>query len=56
MVFTRHLRLAPGANEALESDHKPARSRAEDRLDAKKPKNQGKNISRFSHGFFSLHY
>ncbi|MGA7239843.1 MAG: hypothetical protein WBY44_29455 [Bryobacteraceae bacterium] len=37
------------------SDHKPAVG-AEDRLGAKEPNNQGKNVSRFSHGFFPSNY
>jgi hypothetical protein len=36
------------------SDHRPAAG-AKDRLGAKEPKNQGKNVSSLSHGFLPLH-
>ena len=51
-------RFRPGgpriASVGRGSDHKPAVC-TEDRLGAKEPKNQGKNISRCSHGFLPLH-
>jgi hypothetical protein len=44
---------APGHESHLSrgSDHKPA-ARAKDRLGAKEPKNEGNEVSRFSHGCF----